>query len=131
MTEQEMTQETLDFWRREYPEKFKTIPKEGAMRQARARASLTRMEMDALKLVNPNLTDEMAWSESRHLFCMKSPETDGEEVVLDPETEDAFKSLWGNRGRNLPPHLQDLDNRLKQLKRRQEAERSETASEAE
>lgn len=74
MTMAEMAQATLNHWRREYPKEYRRLSKEEALRQAKACASLTQMEMEALKLVHPGMTDYEAWVESRHLFCMKPPD---------------------------------------------------------
>jgi hypothetical protein len=44
---------------------------ETAVPEAMACAKLTRMEMDALKLIG--LDEDSAWAESRTLFCLKRP----------------------------------------------------------
>jgi|GEM_PF-986619 len=88
MTEAEMTQITLDHWRREYPKEFKKLSWDKALRQARACASLTQMEMRTLKLTHPGMTDYEAWTESRHLFCMKPPQTHDDETMYDLEMDE-------------------------------------------
>ena len=129
MTEQEMMQETLDFWRREYPKEFKMMPKDDAMRQATACAGLTRMEMDALKRVNPKLTDEMAWSESRHLFCMTPPPVEPEPTARDLELEAIIEESviprWksGMLPRGAYPEMEaDLHKRLRRFYPKQSRE---------
>lgn len=74
MTMAEMAQATLDHWRREYPKEYRRLSKGEALRQAKACASLTMMEMRTLKLIHPGMTDYEAWVESRHLFCMNPPQ---------------------------------------------------------
>lgn len=83
MTEEEITQITLDHWRREFPKEFRKLSPEKALSQARACASLTLMEMRTLKLIHRDMSDYEAWVESRHLFCMKSPQV--------PEPTNDFK----------------------------------------
>ena len=92
MTEEEITQITLDHWRREYPKELAKLSKEKALREARGCAGLTMMEMKTLKLIHPGMTDYEAWAESRHLFCMKPPlvpesasDYEGKGVLTDEE----------------------------------------------
>lgn len=86
MTEAEIAQITLDHWRREYPKEYRKLSREEALRQARACASLTLMEMRTLKLVHPGMTDYEAWVESRHLFCMNPPQV--QESTYDFEEDE-------------------------------------------
>lgn len=121
MTEAEIAQITLDHWRREYPKEYRKLSREEALRQARGCATLTLMEMKALKLVHPGMTDYEAWVESRHLFCMNPPqvprsasEYEGKGLLSEEQQREFLRKLDENleRGR-ASLRLRGLDNRLK------------------
>ena len=85
MTNEEMTQATLNHWRMYYPKEYRKLGKEQALAEATACAALTRSEMNAIKMVNPGMADEEAWAEARNLFCMTPPPEIQEE---EPEQEE-------------------------------------------
>ncbi|MCF0248399.1 MAG: hypothetical protein HUJ86_07310 [Synergistes sp.] len=88
MTIEEMTQQTPAYWSANFPKSCARIPEEDLLRDAVARAELTRMEMDTIKLVAPDMTDEEAWSESRGIFCITSGGSDGASEYDDDEEDD-------------------------------------------
>jgi hypothetical protein len=69
MTLEEMQQITINHWRATAPEKMRRWKPSTIARQSMACAKLTRMEMDTIK-IGTGLTEEEAWQESRHLFCL-------------------------------------------------------------
>lgn len=71
MTLEQMQAATISHWRENYPEALKKLGTEMAMRQARACANLTRMEMDTL--MAGGLDEATAWVEARNLFCLTPP----------------------------------------------------------
>jgi hypothetical protein len=70
MTLEEMQSITLDAWKENWPKDYKRLGKRAAP-EAMACAKLTRMEMDALKLIG--MDEAEAWAEARTLFCLKRP----------------------------------------------------------
>ena len=86
MTDAEMIQITLNHWKMNYPKEFKALGK-NALTEATADVKMTRWEMDALKQVNPGMSDREAWTEARRLFCLKKP------YVPEEETPE-FKEFW-------------------------------------
>jgi len=139
MTEAEIAQITLDHWRREYPKEYRKLSREEALRQARGCATLTLMEMKALKLVHPGMTDYEAWTESRHLFCMNPPQvpkpTSYYENLLGLTEEQKRENLKrldeALRRWDTPRHPRDLTSHPKRSRRRREAEENATAEETE
>ena len=102
MTDAEIIQITLNHWKMYYPKEYGKLGKERALAEATACASLTRSEMNAIKMVNPGMADEEAWAEARNLFCMTPPPEIHEE---EPEQEEEppreipkdpafFSSMW-------------------------------------
>lgn len=71
MNLEQMQAVTLSHWKENYPAELKALGPEMAMRQARACASLTRMEMDTLIL--GGLDEATAWVEAKTLFCLTPP----------------------------------------------------------
>jgi hypothetical protein len=86
MTDAEMIQITLNHWKMNYPKEFKALGK-NALTEATAAVKMTRWEMDALKQVNPGMSDREAWTGARCLFCLKKP------YVPEEETPE-FKEFW-------------------------------------
>jgi lysozyme family protein len=70
MTLEEMQAITLDAWKENWPKEYRKLGKK-APEWAKACAKLTRMEMDALKLIG--MDEAEAWAEARTLFCLKRP----------------------------------------------------------
>lgn len=75
MTLDEMQQITLNHWRATDPARMKKLGPARVQEESRACASLTRLEMDTLKL--GGMSEEEAWAESRHIFCLASMESLG------------------------------------------------------
>ena len=71
MTNQEMTQATLDNWKSNHRQQIKGVPMDWLTRQAQACASLTRLEMQTL--MDSGMSESEAWAEARSLFCMAKP----------------------------------------------------------
>jgi hypothetical protein len=100
MTNEEMTQATLNHWRMYYPAEYRALGKEQALAEATACAALTRSEMNAIKMVNPGMADEEAWAEARSLFCMTPPPEIQEETPPEeeqpktPRSPEFLSSAW-------------------------------------
>ncbi len=70
MTLEEMQDITLETWKTNFPKEYRKLGRRAAT-WAMACAKLTRMEMDALKLIG--MDEAEAWAEARALFCLKRP----------------------------------------------------------
>ena len=70
MTLEEMQSITLETWKTHFPKEYRKLGKQAGP-ESMACAKLTRMEMDALKLIG--LDEDSAWAEARTLFCLKRP----------------------------------------------------------
>lgn len=70
MTLEEMQSITLETWKTNFPKEYRKLGRRAPM-EAMACAKLTRLEMDALKLIG--LGEDEAWAEARTLFCLKRP----------------------------------------------------------
>ena len=68
MTLEKMQQITINHWRAT-AEKMRRWKPSTIAAQSRACAELTRKEMDTI-MKGTGLTEEEAWQESRHLFCL-------------------------------------------------------------
>jgi uncharacterized protein YjiS (DUF1127 family) len=68
MTLEEMQQTTINHWQATEPQKLRRWKRATVEEQSRGCAELTRMEMNALKLIG--VSEEEAWMQSRRLFCL-------------------------------------------------------------
>ncbi len=73
ITNLEMLQVTLDYWKGYYPERVKKLGEARVMREAKACVKLTLKEMEAIMVIAPGMTRYEAWTEARNLFCFQPP----------------------------------------------------------
>jgi hypothetical protein len=88
----EMVAMTMDHWRTRYPKEYEKLPKKALVRDAQARADLTRMEMDTIKQGSPLMSDAEAWTESMTIFCLQPP-PELEDLMPDPEVAKMLAEL--------------------------------------
>lgn len=73
MNRMEIAEVTKNHWRTYYPQAYRNLKTTGKLEtEALAAADLTLMEMDVL-IKTYRMSSLEAWTESRHLFCLKDP----------------------------------------------------------